>query len=74
MFVTFYAIGAPGSPLFKKEAGFLLFYLLPNFKNPVLLHRSSMRTTFSTDNDPIDACQIKLSKIFHQRLTRKEFN
>ena len=68
MFIALNSISAPCAPLLKEESYPLFLNLFTNIKCPRFFHWTSLWTTFSTNNDPINSIQIELAKIFYQWL------
>ncbi len=60
------------APLFEEEEAALCIALLLNCAYPGWVHGSCAWSAFASDDHPVNAGQVKLAKVFKQRLDAKE--
>jgi hypothetical protein len=62
------------SPLLKQEGNRSSMALISNRANPSGLYRSWLRTTFTTDDYPMDSVDWNRTEIFKERLAAQKPN
>jgi hypothetical protein len=67
-------LGPQAAPLLEEERDARSFALVPDVTNPITIHGARAGTTFSTDNHPINSCQVEPSYRPDQRLDGKKAN
>lgn len=71
---TFFAICTPATPLLEEECDLLFLALNTHSLRPFSFHRTRLGPRFTTDDDPVNICEVKLAHIGKKRFYGKKSN